>query len=90
MVSSGVGDVTLVTHVPTRPSVCLQSFVTKFGIVVHHRKPECQAKKKKKKKKRDCIYKVKVTVWVYITKIGVSAISFISFKQTSLLQTNSV
>ena len=59
MVSSGVGDVTFVTHVPTRPSVCLQSFVTKFGIVVHHHA----------EKKRDSIYKVKVTVWVYITKI---------------------
>ena len=46
MVSSGVGDVTLVTHVPTRPSVCLQSFVTKFEIVVHHHKPECHAEKK--------------------------------------------
>ena len=70
------------TFVPTRPSVCLQSFVTKLGIVVHH-KPECHAKKK-----WDSISKVKV--WVYIIKIGVFTISFISSKPASLLQPNSV
>ena len=31
--------------VPTRWSVCLQSFVTKLGIVVHHHEPESHAKK---------------------------------------------
>ena len=55
VVSSGVRDVTL--------WVCLQSFVTKLGIVVHHHKPECDAKK------RDSIFTVKVTVWAYIIKI---------------------
>ena len=27
-------------------SVCLQPYVTKLGIVVHHHEPECHAKKK--------------------------------------------
>ena len=36
-------------------SVCLQPFVTKLGIVVHHHEPECHAKKKKKKKKGFCL-----------------------------------
>ena len=44
-------------------SVCMQSFVTKLGIVVHHHEPECHAKK------LDSIFKVKVTVWAYIIKI---------------------
>ena len=60
MVSSGVRDVTLVTHIWL--SVCLQSFVT-VGIVVHHHEPECHAKK------WDSVSKVKVTVWAYIIKI---------------------
>ena len=30
---------------PTRPSVCMQPFITKLGIVVHHHEPECHAKK---------------------------------------------
>ena len=66
MVSSGARDVILVTYlvfVPTRLSVCLQSFVTKLCIVVHHHEPECHAKK------WDSIFKVKVTVWAYIIKI---------------------
>ena len=66
MVSSGVRDVTLVTYlvfVPTRLSVCLQSFVTKLGTVVHHHELEYHAKK------WDSIFKVKVTVWAYIIKI---------------------
>ena len=31
--------------VPIQLSVCLQSFATKLGIVVHHHEPECHAKK---------------------------------------------
>ena len=46
-----------------RDEGCLQSFVTKPGIVVHHHEPECHAKK------WDSIFKVKVTVCVYIIKI---------------------
>ena len=49
--------------VPTWLTVCLQSFVTKLGIVVLHNELECHAKK------WDSIFKVKVTVWVYIIKI---------------------
>ena len=63
MVSSGVRDVTLVTHICSHSSKCLQSFVTKLGIVVHHHELECHAKK------WDSIFKVKVTVWAYIIKI---------------------
>ena len=63
MVSSGVRDVTLVTHICSHSAECLQSFVTKLGIVVHHHEPECHAKK------WDSIFKVKVTVWAYIIKI---------------------
>ena len=63
MVSSGVRDVTLVTHICSHSAGCLQSFVTKFGIVVHHHEPECHAKK------WYSIFKVKVTVWAYIIKI---------------------
>ena len=37
----GEGDI----FVPTRQSVCLQPFVTKLGIVVHHHELECSAKK---------------------------------------------
>ena len=59
VVSSGVRDVTLVTHICSHSDECLQSFVTKLGIVVHHYAPECHAKK------WDSIYKVKVTVWAY-------------------------
>ena len=51
------------TFVPTQLSVCLQSFVTKLGIVVHHHELKCHAKK------WDSIFKVKVTVWAYIIKI---------------------
>ena len=52
--------------VPTWLSVCLQSFVTKLGIEVHHYdsyEPECHAKK------WDSIFRFKVTVWAYIIKI---------------------
>ena len=48
------------TFIPTRLSGCLQSFVTKLVIVVHHHEPECHAKK------WDSIFKVKITVWAYI------------------------
>ena len=34
--SSGVRDVTLVTHICSHSDECLQFFVTKLGIVVHH------------------------------------------------------
>ena len=64
MVSSGVRDVTLVTHICSRVVFfCLKSFVTKFGIVVQHHEPECHAKT------WDSIFKVKVTVWAYIIKM---------------------
>ena len=53
--------------------------------MVHHHEPECHAKK------WDSIFKVKVTVWAYITDQNktVSTISFISSKPVSLLQPNS-
>ena len=64
VVSSGVKDVTLVTHICSHSAECLlQSFGTKLGIVVHHHAPECHAKK------WDSIIKVKVTVWASIIKI---------------------
>ena len=64
MVSSGVRDVTLVTHIRSHSAECLlQPFVAKLGIVVHHYEPECHAKK------WDSILEVKVTVWAYIVKI---------------------
>ena len=64
VVSSGVRDVTLVTHiVPTLLSVCMLPFVTKLGIVVHHHEPECHVKK------WNSVFKVKVTVWAYVIKI---------------------
>ena len=62
VVSSGVRDVTLMTHICSHLAECLQSFVTKLGIVVHHHELECHAKK------WDSIFKVKVTVWAYISK----------------------
>ena len=45
MVSSGVRDVTFVTHICSHSAECLQPFVIKLGIVVHHHAPECHAKK---------------------------------------------
>ena len=64
MVSSGVRDVVLVTHICSHlASVSLQPFVTKLGIVVHHHEAECHVKK------WDSIFKVKVTVWAYIIKM---------------------
>ena len=62
--SSGVRDVTLVTHIYSRSCVCLQSFVTKLGFVMHHHEPESYTKKK-----WDPIFKVKVTMLAYIIKI---------------------
>ena len=61
VVSSGVRDVTLVTHICSHLSVCMQPFVTKLGIVVHHHEPECHAKK------WGSIFKVKV--WAYVINI---------------------
>ena len=83
MVSSGVRDVTLVTHICSDSCVCLQSFVTKPGIVMHHLEPECHAKK------WDSTFKVKVSVGLYNQNMTVSTISFISSKPVSLLQPNS-
>ena len=60
MVSSGMRDVTLVTHICSHSAECI---VTKLGIVVHHHEPECHAKN------WDSIFKVKVTVWAYMIKI---------------------
>ena len=57
-----VTDVTLMTQICSNSlSVCLQPFVTKLGIVVHHHELECRAKK------WGSIFKV--TVWAYIIKI---------------------
>ena len=47
----------------TQLSDCMQPFVTKLGIVVHHHEPQCHVKK------WDSIFKVKVTVWAYVIKI---------------------
>ena len=48
-------------------SVCMQTFVTKLGIVVHHHEPEWHVKKEEEK--RDYLFKVKLRVWAYIIKI---------------------
>ena len=44
-------------------SVCLQPYVTKLGIVVHHHEPECHAKKKGILSSRSR------AVWAYIIKL---------------------
>ena len=59
----GEGCNTRDIFIPTRLSVCLQPFVTKLGIVVHHHEPECHPKK------WDSVFNVKVTVWAYIIKV---------------------
>ena len=82
MVSSEVRDVTLVTHVWL--SVCLQPFVTKLGIVVHHHEPECHAKKM-----GFYLQGQGHSVGLYNQNKTVSIISFISSKPVSLLQPNS-
>ena len=86
MVSSGVRDVTLVTHfVPTRLSVCLQPCVTKLGIVVHHHEPECHAKK------FEFYFQGQGhRVGLYNQNITVSTIPFISYKPVSILQPTSI
>ena len=84
VVSSGVRDLTLATYICSHSCVCLQSFVTKPGIVMHHREPECHAKK------WDSTFKVKVSVGLYNQNMTVSTISFISSKPVSLLLPNSI
>ena len=87
MVSSGVRDVTLVTHICSHSAESLQSFVTKLSIVVHHHEPECHAKKKKK----GLYLQVQGhSVGLYNQYMTVSTISFIGFKPVSLLQPNSI
>ena len=84
MVSSGVRDVTLVTHICSHSAECLQSFVTKLGIVVHHHhEPECHAKKMG-------FYLQGHSVGLNNQNMTVSTISFISSKPMSLLQPNSI
>ena len=61
MVSSGVRDVTLMTHICSHLAECL--FAIKLGIVVHTMSQNVM------RKKWDFIFKVKVTVWAYIIKI---------------------
>ena len=64
VVSSGLRDVTLVTHICSHSAECLyETFRNQTCIVMHHHEPECHAKK------WDYIFKVKVTVWAYIIKI---------------------
>ena len=65
MVSSGVRDVTLVTHICSHSAECLFAIFCNqtWYYMVHHLEPECHAKK------WDSIFKVKVTVWAYIIKI---------------------
>ena len=68
MVSLGVRDVTLVTHICSHSAECL--FANFCNQTWHHHEQECHAKKKKKKKKkRDSIFKVEVIVWAYIIEI---------------------
>ena len=66
-----------------RDEGCLQSFVTKLGIVVHHHEPECPAKKMG-------FYRQGHSVGLYNQNMTVSTISFISSKPVSLLQPNSI
>ena len=85
MVSSGVRDVTLVTHICSHSAECLQSFVTKLGIVVHHHEPKCHAKKM-----GFYLQGQGHSVGLYNQNMTVSTISFISSKPVSLLQPNSI
>ena len=55
--------VSTIYFISSKPVSLLQPFVTKLGILVHHREPEFHAKK------WDSIFKVKVTVWAYIIEI---------------------
>ena len=82
VVSSGVRAVcSWQIFVPTRLSVCIQPFVTKLGIVVHHHEPECHARKMGFYLQGQGLYNQNMTV---------STISFISSKPVSLLQPNSI
>ena len=85
VVSSGVRDLTLATYICSHSCVCLQSFVTKPGIVMHHREPECRAKKT-----GFYLQGQGHNVRLYNQNMTVSAISFISSKPVSLLQPNSI
>ena len=79
MVSSGVRVCN------TRLGVCLQSFVTKFGIVMHNHELECHAKKM-----GFYLEGQGHSVGLYNQNMKVSTISFISSKPVSLLQPNSL
>ena len=65
--------------VPSRLSVCMQPFVTKLGIVVHHHEPDCHAEKLGFYLQRQghsvCLYNQNMTV---------STISIISSKPMNL------
>ena len=76
MVSSGVRDVTLVTHICSHSAECLQSFETKLGIVVHQHEPECHAKKM-----GFYLQGQGHSVGLYNQNMTVSTISFISSNQ---------
>ena len=80
--SSGVRDVTLVTHICSHSA---ESFVTKLGIVVHHHEPECHVKKM-----GFYLQGQGHSVGLYNQNMTVSTISFISSKSVSLLQPNSI
>ena len=71
--------------VPTRLSVCMQTLVTKLGIVVHYYEPECHATKM-----GFCLQGQGHSVGLSNQNMTVSTISFISSKPVSLLQPDSI
>ena len=87
MVSSGVRDVMLVTHISSHSAECLFAiFVTKLGIVVYQ-PPRAGMSCKKM---RFYLQGQGHSVGLYNQNMTVSTISFISSKPVSLLQPNSI
>ena len=83
VVSSGVRDVTIVTHICFHWAECyLQSFVNKLGIVTHHHEPECRAKNM-----GFYLQGQGHNVRLYNQNMTVSTISFISSKPVFCNQT---
>ena len=64
VVSSGVRDVMLVTHICSRSAECL--YATFCDQTWYCGAPPWAGMSRKKKRKKDSIFKVKVTVWVYL------------------------
>ena len=86
MVSSGVRDVTLVTHICSHSAECLFAiFCNQTWYCVHHHEPECHAKKM-----GFYLQGQGHSVGLYNQNMTVSTVSFISSKPVSLLQPNSI